>query len=288
MQASIHSPRRADERLARKCGTFDVAGNADELLVQGRIIGERRESKPQLDIALCIGSARIEAAGRGDGHILPMAADQRLRAAPQNRCLLGRENGDIRSTGRRCEAERLRRPAVEIPRRDDALVDLKLEQRTLRGVIELPVDRAAIVILLRERLLRGADSVRGSVDRERVRRSCGAAATEHQPLLELNREGSACDHANVARLRQQIAQRSQDSRRRTSFRTGSGDRRPHAAASTDQHDARIGIGFDLTPLVLPLFKLTYMYGMPVGELKTGSSRVPNSSASRSRRGSPVI
>src|SRR6185436_15446659 len=50
----------------------------------------------------------------------------------------------------------------------------------------------------------------------------------------------------------------------------------------------ISAGFDFAPLVFPVFRLTYMYGMPVGDSKTGRSRVPRSSARRSRRSSPVI
>ena len=45
---------------------------------------------------------------------------------------------------------------------------------------------------------------------------------------------------------------------------------------------------DLGTRLLPVFRLTYMYGRPVGESKAGRSRVPRSSASRSRRASPVI
>ena len=50
----------------------------------------------------------------------------------------------------------------------------------------------------------------------------------------------------------------------------------------------ISAGLVRAPLVLPVFRLTYMYGMPVGESKAGSSRVPRSSARRSRPASPVI
>src|SRR5439155_1191458 len=42
------------------------------------------------------------------------------------------------------------------------------------------------------------------------------------------------------------------------------------------------------PLVLPVFRFTYMYGIPVGELNAGSNRVPRSSARRRSRESPVI
>jgi len=61
LKSGIHSPGRADERLPCECGAFHVARNADELLIQRCIIGECRERKPQLHIALGIGSAPIQA-----------------------------------------------------------------------------------------------------------------------------------------------------------------------------------------------------------------------------------
>src|SRR5687767_13136207 len=64
LKRGIDAFGRADERLTSQCSAFDVAGNADELLIQRRVIGERREPEPQLQIALCVCAARIEATGR--------------------------------------------------------------------------------------------------------------------------------------------------------------------------------------------------------------------------------
>src|SRR5688572_31322989 len=132
-----------------------------------------------------------------------MAADKSLCTAAQQRCFLRRENRGSRRIARRRETKGLRRAPVEVSGRDDALVDLELEQRALRRVVKLSVDGAAIVILLREGLLRGPDSVSRGVDRERIRGPGRPASAQDQALFELNRQGSARRHPNIARLRQQ-------------------------------------------------------------------------------------
>jgi hypothetical protein len=60
-----------------------------------------------------------------------------------------------------------------------------------------------------------------------------------------------------------------------------------ASVPNSRTSVPISAGFDTAPLVRPVFRLTYMYGIPVGESNAGDSRRPRSSASRSRRRSPV-
>ncbi|HEV3484740.1 MAG TPA: peptidoglycan-binding domain-containing protein, partial [Vicinamibacterales bacterium] len=64
---------------------FALSAFADELLVQRRVIRERGEREPELDIALGIRAARVEAAGGGDSQVLTEAADEGLCCAPYDR-----------------------------------------------------------------------------------------------------------------------------------------------------------------------------------------------------------
>src|SRR6185503_4130224 len=139
------------------------------------------------------------------------------------------------------------RAAIEITGAAQSTIDLVLEQRATRGVVELTGDRSTIVVLLRQCLLRGADSLRRGVDRRRLGTRQSSTATQGYRVLQLDGERCTGGHVHVAAFGQQTAQRGEDGVHAVA-RSGAGDSCSNSTTLTDEHDVRVGIALDLGSL----------------------------------------
>src|SRR6185436_11245069 len=102
------------------------------------------------------------------------------------------------------------RTSIEVAGGAQSTIDLILEERATRGVVELTVDRSAIIILLGQSLLRGADTLARGVDRRRLGTGQSSTATQRHRVLQLNGERSTGWHVHVAAFGQQASEGGED------------------------------------------------------------------------------
>src|SRR2546423_3688294 len=167
LQRGIDTTRCAGQRTPREhCGVC-IATVSHNLFVNRGIICERRKGKPEIQITLSVSARRLQSADARRRELAALTRQQRLRIPTHSRCLLRRQDCTGESA-RQVESQCLRGSAIQVPGATESAIDLELEQRLTRLIVETPVNRPAIVIQTRERLLRRHNPFGRRINRGRL------------------------------------------------------------------------------------------------------------------------